>query len=50
MCMDVWPIIAPLHLQATEGPCHVPKPGMFDLINKAKWDAWNALGSLPKVS
>ncbi|XP_039725357.1 enoyl-CoA delta isomerase 2 isoform X1 [Pteropus medius] len=37
-----------LYKQATEGPCNVPKPGVFNLINKAKWDAWNALGSLPK--
>ncbi|XP_042639637.1 enoyl-CoA delta isomerase 2 [Orycteropus afer afer] len=37
-----------LYKQATEGPCNMPKPGMFDLINKAKWDAWSALGSLPK--
>ncbi|XP_029800045.1 enoyl-CoA delta isomerase 2, mitochondrial isoform X2 [Suricata suricatta] len=37
-----------LYKQATEGPCNTPKPGVFDLINKAKWDAWNALGSLPK--
>ncbi|XP_066233034.1 enoyl-CoA delta isomerase 2 isoform X2 [Saccopteryx leptura] len=37
-----------LYKQATEGPCNVPKPGVFDFINKAKWDAWNALGSLPK--
>uniref|UniRef100_A0A673STP8 Delta(3)-Delta(2)-enoyl-CoA isomerase n=1 Tax=Suricata suricatta TaxID=37032 RepID=A0A673STP8_SURSU len=36
------------HARATEGPCNTPKPGVFDLINKAKWDAWNALGSLPK--
>lgn len=28
----------------------MPKPGMLDFVNKAKWDAWNALGSLPKVS
>ncbi|XP_016057361.1 PREDICTED: enoyl-CoA delta isomerase 2, mitochondrial isoform X2 [Miniopterus natalensis] len=34
--------------QGTEGPCNMPKPGVFDFINKAKWDAWNALGSLPK--
>ncbi|OWK13208.1 ECI2, partial [Cervus elaphus hippelaphus] len=33
---------------ATEGPCNVPKPGMLDFINKTKWDAWNALGSLSK--
>ncbi|XP_044922917.1 enoyl-CoA delta isomerase 2 isoform X1 [Mustela putorius furo] len=37
-----------LYKQATEGPCNTPKPGVFDLINKAKWEAWNALGSLPK--
>ncbi|XP_019524069.1 PREDICTED: enoyl-CoA delta isomerase 2, mitochondrial isoform X3 [Hipposideros armiger] len=37
-----------LYKQATEGPCNIPKPGVFDLINKAKWDAWNVLGSLPK--
>lgn len=37
-----------LYKQATEGPCNVPKPGVFDFVNKAKWDAWNALGSLPK--
>ncbi|XP_021507745.1 enoyl-CoA delta isomerase 2 isoform X1 [Meriones unguiculatus] len=37
-----------LYKQATEGPCKVPKPGVFDFVNKAKWDAWNALGSLPK--
>ncbi|XP_003788331.2 enoyl-CoA delta isomerase 2, mitochondrial isoform X1 [Otolemur garnettii] len=37
-----------LYKQATEGSCTMPKPGVFDLVNKAKWDAWNALGSLPK--
>ncbi|XP_058411332.1 enoyl-CoA delta isomerase 2 isoform X1 [Diceros bicornis minor] len=37
-----------LYKQATEGPCNMPKPGVFDLINKAKWEAWNALGSLPE--
>ncbi|XP_042536249.1 enoyl-CoA delta isomerase 2 [Dipodomys spectabilis] len=37
-----------LYKQATEGPCSIPKPGVFDFVNKAKWDAWNALGSLPK--
>ncbi|XP_004387613.2 enoyl-CoA delta isomerase 2 isoform X1 [Trichechus manatus latirostris] len=37
-----------LYKQATEGPCNMPKPGMLDLISKAKWDAWSALGSLPK--
>ncbi|XP_051025943.1 enoyl-CoA delta isomerase 2 isoform X1 [Acomys russatus] len=37
-----------LYKQATEGPCTMPKPGMLDFVNKAKWDAWTALGSLPK--
>ncbi|XP_068959657.1 enoyl-CoA delta isomerase 2 isoform X1 [Petaurus breviceps papuanus] len=37
-----------LFKQATEGQCTSPKPGMLDFVNKAKWDAWNALGSLPK--
>ncbi|XP_054237526.1 enoyl-CoA delta isomerase 2 [Indicator indicator] len=32
--------------QATEGPCNAPKPGMLDFVKKAKWDAWNSLGSL----
>lgn len=37
-----------LYKQATEGPCNMPKPGVFNFVTKAKWDAWNALGSLPK--
>uniref|UniRef100_A0A6I8PPF5 Enoyl-CoA delta isomerase 2 n=1 Tax=Ornithorhynchus anatinus TaxID=9258 RepID=A0A6I8PPF5_ORNAN len=37
-----------LFKQATEGSCNTPKPGMLDFVNKAKWDAWRALGSLPK--
>uniref|UniRef100_A0A8V0YH83 Enoyl-CoA delta isomerase 2 n=1 Tax=Gallus gallus TaxID=9031 RepID=A0A8V0YH83_CHICK len=32
--------------KATEGPCNSPKPGMLDFVKKAKWDAWNSLGSL----
>ncbi|KAM8967870.1 enoyl-CoA delta isomerase 2-like [Pelodytes ibericus] len=37
-----------LFKQATQGPCNAPKPGMLDFINKAKWDAWQSLGSLTK--
>ncbi|XP_004628443.1 enoyl-CoA delta isomerase 2, mitochondrial isoform X2 [Octodon degus] len=37
-----------LYKQATEGPCNVPKPRVFDFLGRAKWDAWTALGSLPK--
>ncbi|XP_060630746.1 enoyl-CoA delta isomerase 2-like isoform X2 [Anolis sagrei] len=39
-----------LFKQATEGPCNIPKPGMLDFVKKAKWDAWNSLGSLPQDS
>ncbi|CAK4614035.1 hypothetical protein LEN26_002996 [Aphanomyces euteiches] len=35
-----------LFKQATEGPCTQPKPGMFDFVGKAKWEAWTKLGSL----
>ncbi|XP_019377593.1 PREDICTED: enoyl-CoA delta isomerase 2, mitochondrial [Gavialis gangeticus] len=37
-----------LFKQATEGPCSSAKPGMLDFVKKAKWDAWNSLGSLSK--
>ncbi|XP_075777426.1 enoyl-CoA delta isomerase 2 isoform X2 [Pelodiscus sinensis] len=37
-----------LFKQATEGPCSSPKPSMLDFVKKAKWDAWNSLGSLSK--
>lgn len=34
--------------QATEGPCEIPKPGFWDIINRAKWDAWKGLGNMSK--
>ena len=37
-----------LYKQATEGRCNRSKPWAFDVINKAKWDAWNKLGDMPK--
>ena len=36
-------------LQATVGVCNIDKPGMMDFVKKAKWDAWNSLGSLSQV-
>ncbi|XP_042142949.1 enoyl-CoA delta isomerase 2 [Ixodes scapularis] len=33
-----------LFKQATVGKCNVAKPGTFDVVGKAKWDAWNKLG------
>ncbi|XP_066931194.1 acyl-CoA-binding domain-containing protein 4-like [Clytia hemisphaerica] len=34
--------------QAKFGPCNIPKPGFWDYINRAKWDAWSGLGDLPR--
>ncbi|XP_077544932.1 enoyl-CoA delta isomerase 3, peroxisomal-like isoform X4 [Haemaphysalis longicornis] len=33
---------------ATVGKCTASKPGVFDLVGKAKWDAWNTLGDMPQ--
>ncbi|KAM9712789.1 acyl-CoA-binding domain-containing protein 5A isoform 2-T2 [Menidia menidia] len=34
--------------QATVGPCNIPRPGFWDAVGKAKWDAWNSLADMPK--
>ncbi|XP_046570063.1 acyl-CoA-binding domain-containing protein 5-like [Haliotis rubra] len=34
--------------QATEGPCTDVKPSFWDLVKKAKWEAWNKLGDMPR--
>ncbi|XP_055957439.1 acyl-CoA-binding domain-containing protein 5 isoform X2 [Patella vulgata] len=34
--------------QSTEGPCKQSKPSFWDVVNKAKWDAWNKLGEMPR--
>lgn len=34
--------------QATQGPCNIPRPGFWDPVGKAKWDAWNSLGEMSK--
>lgn len=43
-----WYVLVPV--QATLGPCTKDKPGMFDLVGRAKWEAWNQLGSMEQVS
>lgn len=35
-----------LYKQATVGKCNVPKPGLFALQAKAKWNAWNDLADM----
>lgn len=37
-----------LFKQATEGKCSAPKPGVFDFVGQAKWNAWNNLGDISK--
>jgi len=37
-----------LFKQATSGPCNIPKPGVFDFIGQAKWNAWNDIGNISK--
>ncbi|BES95480.1 Acyl CoA Hypothetical protein protein [Nesidiocoris tenuis] len=34
--------------QATEGTERGSRPSFWDVINRAKWDAWNRLGDMPK--
>lgn len=34
--------------QATEGPNNMPKPNFWEVIKKAKWDAWSKLGNMSR--
>ncbi|XP_070499369.1 acyl-CoA-binding domain-containing protein 5A isoform X2 [Chironomus tepperi] len=34
--------------QATEGPCKSRRPAFWDIVGKAKYDAWKRLGDMPK--
>ncbi|XP_076437053.1 acyl-CoA-binding domain-containing protein 5-like [Babylonia areolata] len=34
--------------QATEGPCTSPKPGIWNMVNRKKWEAWSELGPMDK--
>ncbi|XP_021944602.1 enoyl-CoA delta isomerase 2 [Folsomia candida] len=35
-----------LYKQTTVGKNNTKKPGMLDIVGKAKWDAWNSLGDM----
>lgn len=37
-----------LFKQATNGKCRERKPAFWDIVKKAKWEAWNRLGEMPK--
>lgn len=34
--------------QGTQGPCRQSKPGFWDVVGRAKWDAWSALGDMSR--
>jgi diazepam-binding inhibitor (GABA receptor modulating acyl-CoA-binding protein) len=34
--------------QATQGDNHTEKPGFFDFVGKAKWNAWESVKGTPK--
>lgn len=34
--------------QATEGPNTVPRPNFWEVIKRAKWDAWSRLGNMSR--
>ncbi|MFN8099916.1 MAG: acyl-CoA-binding protein [Dermatophilaceae bacterium] len=35
-----------LYKQATSGDAHGKRPGMFDLVGRAKYDAWHELAGM----
>ncbi|XP_065079274.1 acyl-CoA-binding domain-containing protein 5 [Ochlerotatus camptorhynchus] len=37
-----------LFKQATKGKCCERRPAFWDVVSRAKWDAWNRLGEMPK--
>ncbi|XP_022799448.1 acyl-CoA-binding domain-containing protein 5-like isoform X2 [Stylophora pistillata] len=37
-----------LYKQAKEGQCFESKPGIWEFVNKAKWEAWHGLGKMSK--
>ena len=42
-------MVAFFNIQATIGKCNTSRPGAFDFVGRAKWDAWNNLGDLNTV-
>ena len=37
-----------LYKQSEVGPCSIPQPSMFDVVARAKYSAWKALGNMPQ--
>ena len=45
----VFPNVCFSTFQSTVGKCNAEKPGAFDFVGKAKWNAWNSLGDMSQV-
>lgn len=37
-----------LYKQATIGKCNIAQPWAIQIVERAKWDAWDALGNMTK--
>ena len=37
-----------LYKQATIGKCNTQQPWAINVVDRAKWDAWNSLGNMKK--
>jgi acyl-CoA-binding protein len=35
-----------LYKQATVGKCNIPQPWAVNVVERAKWEAWNGLGNM----
>ncbi|XP_064396898.1 acyl-CoA-binding domain-containing protein 5-like [Halichondria panicea] len=35
-----------LYKQVTQGACNIPKPGFWDAVGRAKWEAWTVCGEM----
>jgi len=42
-------VVVVLCFKAAIGVCNTEKPGTFDVVGQAKWNAWNQLGDLSQV-
>jgi acyl-CoA-binding protein len=39
-----------LYKQATHGKCNISQPWAINVVDRAKWDSWNALGTMSQIS
>jgi len=39
-----------LYKQASVGPCHTKQPWAIQVVERAKWEAWRALGDMDRAA